>query len=217
MAGASIIREDDSLLSRLDRMLFRLEGWMILVGGLAVFSLMIMAVVSVAGRNFANQPLPGYVDWIEQVMPLIAFLGLAWVQREGGHIRMDMLVRVMRGRVLWAAELLTSIVMLIVMVLLVWGTWEHFGRSFDFEAPMWSRDSSMDIAIPLWPAKLLAPVSIAVLALRLALQVWGYGRALITGVENPIAVPLPEDPASVAAREAETVSGADKGAAHGQD
>ncbi len=48
---------------------------------------MVLAVISVGGRNLMNAPLPGYVDWIEQAMPLIAFMGIAFVQREGGHIR----------------------------------------------------------------------------------------------------------------------------------
>lgn len=208
MAGSSSVLEDGTLLSRLDRTLFRIEGWMILLGGLAVFSLMLLAVVSVGGRNLANQPLPGYVDWIEQAMPLIAFVGVAFTQRVGGHIRMDMLIGVLKGRPLWAAELLTVFVMFLLMILLTWGSWAHFARAFDFAAPMWSNDSSMDIGLPLWPAKLLAPVAFAVLTLRLALQVWAYARALKTGDLTPVAVPLIEDAATVAAKEAATVSSA---------
>ena len=86
-----------------------------------------------------------------------------------------------------------------LMVLLVWGTWSHFDRSFDFNAPLWSRDSSIDIGMPIWPAKLLAPVAFAVLCLRLALQVWGYGRALVLGLVEPVAVPLVMDAAAQAA------------------
>ena len=65
MAGSSLVLSDDSLLSRVDRRLYRLERIFALLSGLAVFSLMILAVISVSGRNFFNQPLPGYVDWIE--------------------------------------------------------------------------------------------------------------------------------------------------------
>jgi len=208
MAGASSVLEDGTLLSKLDRTLFRLEGWLILAGGLAVFSLMILAVVSVGGRNFFNQPLPGYVDWIEQAMPLIAFMGVAYTQRVGGHIRMDMVVGLLRGRPLWAAELVTVTAMLILMALLTWGSWAHFVRAFSFDAPWWSNDSSMDIGLPLWPAKLLAPVAFGVLTCRLALQVWAYARALWSGADHPVAVPLLEDAATVAAKEAATVGGA---------
>ena len=209
MAGTATVLTDDSRLSRLDRGLLRVERVLALVSGLAVFSLMILAVISVGGRNFFNSPLPGYVDWIEQAMPLIAFMGVAYTQREGGHIRMDILVGQLRGRVLWAAELVTTVLVLALMLFLVWGSWQHFARSFDFASPMWSRDSSMDIGLPLWPAKLLVPIAFSVLCLRLALQVWGFWRALVGAARHPVAVPLVVDAATQAAQEARHVSGRD--------
>jgi len=207
MASNSSVLTDDSLLSRLDQRLYKLESVFALLSGLAVFSLMILAVVSVTGRHTINQPLPGYVDWIEQAMPLIAFMGVAYTQRDGGHIRMDILVGFLKGRSLWAVEFITAFLMLAVMILIIWGSWSHFGRSFDFSAPLWSRDSSIDIAIPLWPAKLLAPVAFSVLSLRLVLQLMAYARAFIDNTDSPVAVPLIEDAATQAAKEADTVSG----------
>ncbi len=200
MAITSLVLSDDSTLSRFDHALLRLERSLALLSGLAVFSLIILAVVSVGGRNGFNSPLPGYVDWIEQAMPLIAFMGVSFVMREGGHIRMDIVVSKLRGRPLYIVELITTLAVLVLMVLLVWGTWAHFQRSFDFAAPLWSRDSSMDIALPIWPAKLLAPVAFSVLCVRLCLQVWAYGRAVVTG--RAIAVPLIAD----AARQAQIVA-----------
>lgn len=209
MSGAASVLSDDSILSKLDRSLFRVEGWLALVSGLAVFSLMLLAVVSVGGRNFFSQPLPGYVDWIEQIMPLIAFMGVAYTQRVGGHIRMDIFVGMFQGRALWMIELITTLLVLLLMVLLVWGSWAHFERSFDWNAQMWSRDSSIDIALPIWPAKLLAPIAFSVLSLRLMLQAWGFGRAFIEGAERPVAVPLIESTAVQAAREAAQLDGRD--------
>lgn len=207
MAGASTVLSDDSLLSRLDRRLERVEFVLALVSGLAVFALMVLAVISVGGRNFLNSPVPGYVDWIEQAMPLIAFMGISYTQRTGGHIRMDILVGRLRGRTLWAAEWVTTLAILILMLLLLWGSWAHFERSFDFAKPMWSSDSTIDINLPIWPAKLLAPIAFFVLSLRLALQLWGYGRAFRRNLDTPVAVPLIESAAEAAAREADSVSG----------
>ena len=209
MATASKVNEDGSLLSRLDRAVLRLEYVMIFVGGLTVFALMLLAVVSVGGRNFFNAPIPGYVDWIEQLMPVIAIFGVSYVRREGGHIRMDIVVGALKGRALWAAELLTTLAILLVAVLLLWGSWAHFQRSFDFGQPMWSRDSSIDIGLPIWPAKLVVPAALSVLVLRLCLQVWGYGRAFILNIDRPVAVPLVADIATQAAAEARQVSGRD--------
>ena len=206
MAGKSSVLEDGSLLSRLDLKLYGLEKVLALISGVACFSLMVLAVVSVSGRNALNAPLPGYVDWIEQIMPLIAFMGVSFAQRDGGHIRMDILVGRLRGRALWMAEFATALFMLVLMILLVWGSWAHFQRAFSFDAPYWSNDSSIDIGLPIWPAKLLAPVAFGVLCLRLVLQLWGYGRAIATNAEAPVAVPLPLDAAEMAAAEAATVS-----------
>ena len=203
MAVHAKVLQDGSLLSRLEQRLLRLERFLALISGLAVFGLMVLAVISVSGRNAMNAPLPGYVDWIEQAMPLIAFLGISYVQRDGGHIRMDIAISRLKGRALWLFELISVLLILLLMLALVWGSWSHFDRSFDIDAPMWSRDSSIDIGIPIWPAKLLVPVAFSVLSLRLALQVWGYGRALVSGEDHPVAVPLIQDAAAQAAAEAE--------------
>ncbi|PCJ05489.1 MAG: C4-dicarboxylate ABC transporter permease [Rhodobacteraceae bacterium] len=211
MAISAAVLEDGSLISRVDGQLLRLERLLALVSGLAVFSLMVLAVVSVGGRNAFNMPLPGYVDWIEQVMPLLAFMGIAYVQREGGHIRMDIVIGALRGRALWLFELISVLLILLLMVALVYGSWSHFLRSFDFAAPLWSRDSSIDISLPIWPAKLLVPVAFSVLCLRLMLQAWGYGRALVLGLKHAVAVPLVQSAAAQAAAEAEQLSGVANG------
>lgn len=182
--------QDNSWLSRADCALLPLERIFALVSGLAVFSLMFLAAYSVTGRKFFNQPLSGYVDYIEAAMPVIAFMGVSYVQRFGGHIRMDMIIGKMRGRLLWAMELFTIILMLVVIAALIWGSWAHFDRSFDLTKPMWSRDSSIDIGIPMWPSKLLIPVAFGLLSVRLSLQAIGYARALVLGLEHPVAVPL---------------------------
>lgn len=206
MALKAAVLEDDSTLSRADRALHRLEQIFALISGIAVFALMVLAVISVGGRNFQNAPIRGYVDWIEVIMPLIALMGVAYTQRDGGHIRMDILVARLKGRVLWIAEFASTLLILLTVLLLIWGSWAHFSRSFDFAAPMWSRDSTIDIGLPIWPAKLIVPLALAVLALRLVLQLWGYGRAILTG-RDPVAVPMIEDAATIAAREAEAVAG----------
>jgi C4-dicarboxylate transporter, DctQ subunit len=43
--------------------------------------------------------------------------------------------------------------------------------------------------------------------MRLVLQIWGYAHALKEGSETPIAVPLIENAAAVAAKEAEALMG----------
>ena len=170
---------------------------------------MFMAAWSVSGRKFFAAPMPGYVDWIEVLLPLMAVMGIAYVQRDGGHIRMDIFIGRLQGRALWLAELISVVLILGLILMLLWGSWAHFDRSFDMSRPMWSRDSTIDIGLPIWPSKLVVPVAFAVLSLRLCLQIWGYARALVLGLETPVAVPLSLTVEQQARAEAEQLEGHD--------
>ncbi len=209
MSGGSTVLSDTGLLSLLDRSLLKLERFLALLSGLAVFSLMFLAAWSVGGRKFFASPMQGYVDWIELLLPLMAVMGIAFVQRNGGHIRMDIMIGQLKGRALWAAELVSVVLILVLILMLLWGSWAHFDRSFDMSRPLWSRDSTIDVGLPIWPSKLIVPVAFSVLSLRLLLQIWGYGRAFVLGLETPVAVPLTMTVAEQAMAEAELLEGRD--------
>ena len=209
MAGSGAVLEDSSLLGRLDRALLPIERFCALLSGIAIFSLMFLAVYSVTGRKFFASPMMGYVDYIEAAMPVIAIMGVSYVQRDGTHIRMDMLVSVLKGRLLWLFELISVLLILLLMLALTWGAWDHFDRSFDCARPFCSRDSSIDVSIPIWPSKLVVPIAFGVLVLRLVLQAVGYGRALVSGLEIPVAVPLTLTVAEQAMIGAQSLEGSD--------
>ena len=201
MAGSHTVLEDQSSLSVLDRLFYRLETALTLLGGIVIFLLVLLATANVLGRWMLSLPISGYIDWVEQAMAFFAFLGIAYTQRDGGHIRMDMLVSNIHGRVLWFTELMSTLLMLAVTVVLIYGSYLHFLRAYQIG------DSSLDINLPTWPAKLVVPIALTILAVRLLLQIWGYLRALISGGDTAVAVPLIEDAAAIAAAEAESMLG----------
>jgi TRAP-type C4-dicarboxylate transport system permease small subunit len=201
MTGTAIVLEDRSALSLADRLLFRLEALLNLLGGIVILLLVLLATTNVLGRWLFSLPVTGYVDWIEQAMAFMAFLGLAYTHRLGGHIRMDIVIGQLRGRLLWLAELLSVVLMLLLTLTLIYGSYLHFWRAYDLG------DSSLDINLPTWPAKFVVPFALTILALRLIVQLWGYARALLRDDDAPVAVPLIESAADVAAKEAEAVMG----------
>ena len=209
MAGASTVLSDSSLLSRIDNQLVKLERFFALLSGLAAFCLMFLAAYSVSAREFFGAPLLGYVDYIEALMPLIAIMGVSYVQREGAHIRMDIIIGSLGGRFLWLIEGLLVLLMLLLMMGLLVGAWFHFDRSFDCARPWCSRDSSIDVSLPLWPSKILVPIAFALLCVRFALQFWGYGRAFVLGLARPAALPLIQSVAEQAQAEAKSLERSD--------
>jgi TRAP-type C4-dicarboxylate transport system permease small subunit len=202
MASSATVLADTSNLSRIDRLYFKLEELLTLAGGIVILLLVFLAVTNVLGRWIFNMPISGYIDWVEQSMAFMAFLGIAYTQRLGGHIRMDIVVGMLKGRALWTVELISTTVMFFLSLILTYGSFLHFKRAYVIG------DSSIDIDLPTWPAKLVVPVALSILSLRLLLQMWAYVRAIKNGGDEPIAVPLIEDDATVAAREAATVASA---------
>jgi C4-dicarboxylate transporter, DctQ subunit len=153
-----------------------------LVAALAIFALMLLGVWQVLGRTLFNAPVRGYIDFVELSMATFAFLGIAYCQRLGGHVRMEMFLKPMRGRLLWSAEIFGTVVGLVVVAVLIWYGWGHFLRAYQLG------DSTIDTQLPVWPSKLAVPVAFALLWLRLWLQLAGYLRLALDPRRRPVAV-----------------------------
>jgi C4-dicarboxylate transporter DctQ subunit len=164
----------------------RLEDGMNLIAAAAIFFLMFVGVFQVVGRTAFNTAIYGYIDYMEQASALFAFLGISYAQRAGAHIRMDLLLRGVSLRVLWALELFAVLVALIVVTILVDTTFENFLRAWQLG------DSTIDIKLPVWPTKLLVPIVLAILWVRLVLQSVDYVRLVVHPDAQPIAVPVIE-------------------------
>ncbi len=181
----------------------KIENVFNLIAASSIMVLMLLAVVQIFARTLFNQPVPGFIDITEQAMAVFTFLGIAYCQRVGGHIRMEMLLGTLSGRALWIAEFLGVLVILGVVLALTYGSWFHFDRAWSIG------DSTIDIGLPTWPSKLVVPVALTLLALRLVLQLVGYARLIADPSRAPIDVPVVEDVTEHARHEIEESLGDD--------
>lgn len=186
---------DAPLIARLDHWYGRLEEFLNLLAALSIFVLMLVGMLQILGRTILDLPIEGYIDWIEFFAVFYAIAGISYCQRQGGHIRMEILLGTMRGRLLWFFETLAVVVGLVVVGLLVYSTWANFERAWLIG------DSSMDIRLPLWPSKLIVPVALATLWLRLLLQFAGYLRLFLDPTLKPVGVPVVQDAIEAARKE----------------
>lgn len=200
-------------LSRADRWLFAIETLFDLIAAFSIFGLMLMGVVQVLGRILlwlddttrdlwgftmgAGFSLPGYIDVVEQAIALFAFLGIAYCQRMGGHVRMDLALRNLSKRALWISEALAIVFSMFIVSVLIVYSFEHFQRSFE------SGDSTIDVQLPVWPSKLLVPIAFSLLWLRLLLQFVGFIRLTIWPDKQPVAVPTIQTIEDIARHEIE--------------
>lgn len=167
-----------------DRWLTRLEDLFALIASASIFILMVLGITQVLGRQLFGMPIMGYIDLVELSMATFAFMAIAYCQRLSGHVRMDLFVRMAQGRVRWLMEFTTTVLPLLLVGVLIYYSWNHFMRAYS------SGDSTIDMEYPVWPSKLVVPLSFGLLFLRLLLQSIGYWRLLLNPDATPVLVPL---------------------------
>ena len=174
----------EGALGSTDRVVAKVENFLNYIASIFIFLLMLLVVGEVIGRSFFNRPIPGTIDMVEVAIATFAFLGAAYCQRFGSHVRMELVVSRLRGRLMWAVEATAILISLVYILVIIDKSWEHFLRAYELG------DSTMDIYITVWPSKLLVPIGLSVLALRLAIQLWGYLRLTANPDAEHIAVPV---------------------------
>ena len=172
------------LLEKVDKAYFELEKVFNYASALVILALMFLAVFQVVGRKVINLPVRGYVDWVEFAMPLFAFMGIAYCQAVGGHVRMEFIISRFKGRLLWFLETLSTLVAMLIIALLMWYGYEHFLRA--------------ELALAEWLAARgeLAEALAAAgpwrrMDARLALYVAGQPCRMPWDREDPLFYPLP--------------------------
>lgn len=182
-------------IGRLDRLMQPIDNAFNMVAAAAIFAMMLLGVGQIALRSIFNAPIVGYIDLVELSMATMAFLGAAYCQRVGAHIRMELLIGRLKGRALWLAETFGTLVAMFVISVLIYYSWGHFIRAYELG------DSTIDAEFVVWPSKLLVPVAFALWFLRLALQLVGSLRLVIHPDAAPEGVVIMKDVAEQAAQE----------------
>ena len=196
----------------LDRALRLPEDMMNLLAALASLFLVLMGVVSIVMQNrfLFDSPIAGIIDLTELAMPILAILGISYCQRMGTHIRMDILMQYLSGRVLWIVETFAAACIVFIAIMLTIFSFEFFLNAYQIG------DTTQDIYLDTWPSKLLVPIALAFLVARGAVQTLGALRLALDPSSEPVGVVVQKDIAQQAQdeiREAMGDDAADQGAA----
>ncbi len=195
------------VIARGDRLLRPLEDVTNFVAAIAVLFIMVLGCVQIVMRMrfLFNSPIVGYIDMIELAMPILAVLGISYAQRHGVHIRMDILIERLRGRTFWLIECFNALVTLAIILCLTAFSWVFFHDAYT------SGDSTVDAELLTWPSKILVPISLGVMALRMLVQLLGSIRLVIDPDRELVGVVAPMDVAAQARAEIESVGDATGG------
>ena len=164
----------------------RLALWLLLLGTVGMISAMLVGVADVAGTEFLGRPVLGTLEFTESTMVLVVFGALAYAQERRAHIRVELLYSYAGPRGKSFMEVVTHIVAFIFFALVAWQGYGELLYSWEI------KESTMgSVRFPLYPARVLLLLGVALLLLRLAIDIAQDIGRLRRG-EPPPELALPE-------------------------
>ncbi|MDA0916123.1 MAG: TRAP transporter small permease [Proteobacteria bacterium] len=176
----------------------KIENFLIVFSGIAIFIVMILTSFQIISRVL-GYPWPGYLELSELSVSIFAFLGVAYAQRVDSHIRMELIVGNLKGRLKWFVEVFATFFGFLIILILI-------KYSFLFALDSYKiGDTTYDYLYPTWPAKALVPIGFSIWALRLLLELIGYVRMLFLPNSEPFAIPVTKSPEELANEEIKVI------------
>ena len=144
----------------------RLALWLLLLGTLGMIAAMLVGVADVVGTEFLGRPVLGTLEFTESTMVLVVFGALAYAQERRAHIRVELLYSHAGPRGKSFMEAVTHIVAFLFFALMAWQGYVELLYSWEImESTMGS------VRFPLYPARSLLLLGVALLLLRLAIDI----------------------------------------------
>lgn len=110
------------LSARLDAQWQRLLSALALLA-CALVALMVMVICAdVLVRNAKLGSLPWATEVAEYTLYLSTFLAAPWLLRQGSHVRMDIVLKMLPARLAWALEALADVVAILACGALTWAS-----------------------------------------------------------------------------------------------
>ncbi|WP_167050581.1 TRAP transporter small permease [Salinibacterium sp. ZJ77] len=120
----------------------------------------LLLTAEVLSRAFLNQPVRGLFEYMQILVVLIAFLGLAEAERHGDHIRVTLLTERMPLVPRLAARTIAMILSALIVLWMTVMSWIELTKSLnrgEFQAGL--------LNLPVWPARTIIVIGLAALFL----------------------------------------------------
>lgn len=146
---------------RLDRIVTRTTDALALLGAAGVAIMLVHITAYVVMRLFLSSPIPATVEIVSSYyMVLVAFLPLAWAERRGEMISIEVFAGIMPPPMKRWVAVFVALVTAAAYAVLTYTTWLVALREFGTRAFV----ISLNVAIPTWPSYFILPAGFALAA-----------------------------------------------------
>ena len=146
--------------------------------GLILIYIMVSVCMEIVLRYFGH-PTIWVIEVAEYALLFIPFLGTAWLLREEGHVKMDLVLSQLSVRAQIFINIITSILAVIACLIMTWfslqATWEHFQKGWV---------SSTLLEVPLYLILVVIPVGYFLLSIQFVRRTHRFSREVLGHVEG---------------------------------
>ena len=155
-----------------------IEDYLNLTSVYIIMFLMFFATAEIVGRYVFNAPIPGHVEIVELIMAGVVFFGIAYTERVGGHVRMELFVtKVLKGRAYHIAEAITAVFSLFAYLFILVYTFKFALNALQ------TGDTTPYLYWPTWPSKFAIPLGSLFLCVRFTIEIIQHLAQAINGTE----------------------------------
>jgi TRAP-type C4-dicarboxylate transport system permease small subunit len=144
-----------------------------IIGAIATTLLMLHVVADVAMRNLFNRPIPAtYEVVVNYYMVAMAFVPLAWIEKTGGMVQVEVINGMLSPRMRLLSDILVAVIAVAIYATLAWVTWNAAVGRTNVGAFVMANQTR----VITWPAYWLPPLGFGLAAISVALR--GFRLAL---------------------------------------
>ncbi|MBN1631897.1 MAG: TRAP transporter small permease [Thermoleophilia bacterium] len=169
-------------LLRIDSVVAKVSDWGLLISGILIMLMGILTTYGVGRRYVFDDPEPYSYELSVIFLVTCILISIPAIQKDRRHLRVDFLINHMSPK--WQGimtDVFTALLAMVFLSVVIWKSWGIFMSAFQ------SGETSQSAwQEPLWPMKLLVPISMGWLFLTLVSQ-------LVHGIINVVKGTVRED------------------------
>ncbi|KEQ07812.1 MULTISPECIES: TRAP transporter small permease [Pseudorhizobium] len=156
----------------------KLSRMLAFVAAIGVLAMMIHVCADILSRVLTGASLPATVEMVSYYyMLLVAFLPLAWVERRGGMISVELLDFMLSPRMRRVSDLLIAALGVVIYAVMAYASWLTAVRNYETGTFV----VALQTKIITWPGYFLPPAGFALAAIIVTVRL----LQIITGNEEP--------------------------------
>lgn len=147
----------------------RATDFLALLGAVGVVAMLVHITTYVITRHLFSAPVPATVEIVSYYyMILIAFLPIAWAERRGDMITVEIFGQFFKGPVRKINAVFVALVTAAAYGALTYTTWLMAMRAFESKTFV----ISLQTAVPIWPGYFILPIAFGLAAIVTILKLY---------------------------------------------